>query len=420
MLKQGLLWARGYCTPNMLVILMLGFASGLPIALVLSTLQAFLKDYGTSLRTIGLFSIITSAYTFKFLWAPFLDSIKIPYLTNILGRRRGWLLVIQVLLASSIYMLGSSNPQTQMLQLIFFATSTAVLSASQDVVIDAFRIERLKSDEQGHGAAVVVFAYRIAMLVASAGPLIIAQLYSWKLAYMAMALCMLPPIIATLLIAEPKSDYKFAFKFAPWFKKSCVEPFRDFLERNGAVYILFFVFFYKMSDAFIAPMLMSFYKEMGFTNIEIAKVVKIYGLISTLFGGFLAGHFFDRVNIYIMLFWGVLLQIATNLVFIGMFYKGHDIPFLMLAISLENLAGGFSSVVLVAYLSKLCNKRFSATQYALLSAVAAGTRSFLSGFSGFSVEAFGWVEFFTLSCLLSMPSFVFLYLVKNSNKKVKI
>lgn len=420
MLAKNIKALSNYFTVNMLVMLVLGFASGLPIALILSTLQAFLKDYEISLKTIGLLSIITSAYTFKFLWAPFLDGIKIPYLTNFMGRRRSWLLVIQIALAFSIYMLGNSNPQTQLLQLSIFALATAFLSASQDIVIDAFRIERLTDDEQAKGAAVLVFAYRIAMLFASAGPLIISEIFSWQTAYTVMALSLIPPIIGTILLNEPNIEYKFALEFKEWFRKSCAEPFRDFFARDAAIYILLFIFFYKMSDAFIAPMLMPFYKELGFTNIEIAEIVKIYGLVATLFGGFVAGHLADKISQSSALFWGVSLQIATNIVFVAMYWRGHDSLFLMFAVSLENFAGGFSAIVLVAYLSKLCNKQFSATQYALFSAVVAGTRSFLSGFSGYSVEIFGWSQFFILSCLLSMPSFLFLYLLRNQDKEVVI
>ena len=402
----------------MLFMFILGFASGLPLSLVLSSLQAYLKDFDISLRTIGLFSIITSVYTFKFLWAPLIDSIRLPYITKLLGRRRSWLLVIQIMLGCALFMVGQTNPSTHLLQLFIFVTATAFLSASQDIVIDAFRIEFMEEREQGRGAAMLVFAYRIAMLVSSAGALFLSDIYSWKISYAVMGLCYVPIAFFTLMMPEPKVPFKFADKFGVWFKNSCVEPFNDFFKRSGAIAILFFIFFYKMSDAFIAPMLMPFYNELDFTNTEIATIVKIYGFAATILGTFIGGILTDKVSLNKMLFYGVLLQILTNLVFIMMYHQGHDANFLIFTIALENFANGLSAVVLVAYISLLCNKHFSATQYALLSAVAAGTRSFLSASSGILVEQVGWEQFFAISCLLSCPSFLFLYLLKHNHNKL--
>ncbi len=399
----------GYLNTSMAIILMFGFASGLPLVLIFSVLQAFLEDAGLDLKTIGLTALIGSTYTFKFLWAPLLDNIRLPFLFKLLGRRKSWLLLIQILLMYAIIMVGQYNPATHLFMVLIFTLSVAVLSASQDIVIDAFRVELLNNEQQGDGAAVVQFGYRIAMLVSATVALFLADMFSWRVSYFAMGLLLIPGIITTIIVKEPRVVLSKQNTIFSWIKHSFYMPILDFLSKNGAIYILLFILFYKMSDAFIAPMTLPFFKQVGFSNTEIAFSLKLYGGIATILGGFIGGYFLERVNIYKMLFIGSFLQIAANLAFITLAVGGKNFWYLIFAISAENISGGAGSVILVAYMSMLCNKQFTATQYALLSAIATVARTSVSGFSGFVAESAGWSGFFMLSCLLSMPTFLCLH-----------
>ncbi|MFL5338215.1 MAG: AmpG family muropeptide MFS transporter, partial [Geminicoccaceae bacterium] len=285
--------ARVYLEPRVLVVLLLGFASGLPLLLTLSTLTFWLAEAKVDLTSIGLFALVGLPYTWKFVWAPIIDRVPLPLLSRLFGRRRGWLLLVQLLLAGAIVALGASDPQQNLAGMALLATLVAFLSASQDIIIDAYRVELLEERQQGAGAAAVVIGYRLAMLLAGAGALVIAELAGWFWAYAAVAGCLGLGILTVLLAPEPKpsaaaSGADAADGPAQWLKRAVIEPFADFFRRNGlsaALLILLFIMLYKLGDALLGTMTIPFYVDLGFTKPEVATIVKGYGLIATLLGG---------------------------------------------------------------------------------------------------------------------------------------
>ncbi|HET6468938.1 MAG TPA: AmpG family muropeptide MFS transporter [Geminicoccaceae bacterium] len=415
-MRNWLSASRVYLEPPVIVVLLLGFASGLPLMLTLSTLTFWLAESGVEKSSIGLFALVGIAYGWKFVWSPVMDRLPLPLFSRTFGRRRGWLLFTQILLILAILGLGASDPTANLWQTAVFAVLVAFFSASQDIVIDAYRVEILEERQQGAGAAVIVIGYRVAMLVAGAGALVIAEYAGWFWAYASMAALMLIGVATVLFWREPAgSDAALARgqgHAAAWLREAVWEPLADFFRRNGmstAIVILLFIMLYKLGDALLGTMANPFYVELGFSKPEVAAIVKGYGLVATLLGGFLGGLIVNQRGILPGLWICGLVQMASNLVFVVQAWVGYDLAMLTVTISAENLAGGMGTAAFVAYLSSLCNLNYTATQYALLSSFMAQARTTLSAFSGFLAEAVPWVDFFLLTTLAAVPGLMLLW-----------
>lgn len=419
-----------YLDRRVIAVFILGFSSGLPLLLVFSTLSLWLKDEGISKTVIGLFALVRTPYTFKFLWAPLIDRLPLPVLTRLLGRRRGWVVTTQVALMASILALASTTPSMTPELTAVFALLVAFCSASQDIVIDAYRIEILEENQQGAGAAMIVNGYRIGMLVAGAGAISLADFLTWTDVYRIMAAMVLVGLITILLCREPEerktlgleADAERVASFvaraswlpekvsdvAGWFYGAVVCPFAEFMKRDGWVFILLFIMLYKMGDAYLGVMANPFYVEMGFSKQEIAFVSKLFGLGATIVGSLVGGVIVFRYGIRRALLICGILMAASNLVFAAQAMVGHSVPMLMVTIAVENLTGGMGTTALVAYLSSLCNVAYTATQYALLSSFMAFARDVLSASSGWVADHVDWVTFFIISTGLAIPGLLLL------------
>lgn len=406
---------------NLILVLLLGFSSGLPLGLTASTLTAFLTDAGIDVGTIGLFGFVAMPYTFKFLWSPLVDNIKLPVFCSILGRRRGWLIFTQVILMLSIILLGMSRPAEAAYFTAIMACMVSFVSATQDIVVDAFRIEILKPDEQGMGISMFIFGYRIGMLVSTAGVLYLASFYNWELAYFLISFLVLIGTVATLLCKEPvfseakKNNYN--RDISSWIIHSFVEPFMEFAKRVNALPVLLFILLYKLSDAYIGSMTTPFLLKTGFSKIEIANIVKTYGLVATLAGTFAGGWLAKQIGLFRLLIIGCIMQIISNLAFVLLSVYGHDNYVLMLVITAENFCSGLSNAAIVAYISLLCSKEFTASQYAVLSSFVTFGRTTLSSSAGYVVEYLGWSNFFIFSAILSLPVLFFMKAVMKTIPK---
>ena len=414
-----------YFHPSVLVVILLGFSSGLPLALTGTTLSVWMTESGVNLSTIGLFSLVGLPYTLKFLWAPVVDALDVPLLSRWLGRRRGWLLATQLLLAGAILFLGFQNPVAAPLMVAAGAVAVAFISATQDIVVDAFRVERLDTSEQAAGMAGYVAAYRIGMLVSGAGVIALvaalelagtprAQVWMWG--YVAAACCMVLGLLATFLAHEPEGpvrhDGEAAGQKAGALQRvvaTAVSAFTELLSRPHAFTILAFVLLYKFCDAFAGVLTAPFVISIGFDKATYAAIVKGVGLIAALAGGF-AGGALARTRPLVACLWiGGILQTVSNLVFTAQALIGPNVPFLTAAIVVENFTGAIGTVIFVAYLSTLCGVRaHTATQYALLTALTAVGRTFLASGGGFVAEATGWPLFFAISVLAGIPGLALL------------
>jgi PAT family beta-lactamase induction signal transducer AmpG len=403
---------RVYREPRMLAVLFMGFSSGLPLPLTFGTLSFWLAETGISRTSIGLFALIGISYSFKFVWSPFIDRLPLPWITRHLGRRRGWALALQVLLVIAILALGFSDPRTEPGVVALCAVVVAFLSASQDIVIDAYRIELLKPEEQGAGAAATQWGYRFGMIASSAGALFIAEFGGWTLAFAVMAALMSVGMVTVWLTREPEHS---AAALAPmpgdtasdrifaWVERAIIAPFADFMKRPGWVAIVVFVVLYKFGDALAGVMSNPFYVAMGFTKLEVASISKVFGVAATLAGLAVGGAMVYRLGMYQALLACGVLQAVSNLMYALQSVVGHDVALLTLTIGIENFTGGMGSAAFVAYLSSLCNVAFTATQYALLSSLATVGRTTLSASGGWLSEQLDWVAFFTLTTIAAVP-----------------
>jgi PAT family beta-lactamase induction signal transducer AmpG len=421
-LRPGRLEALAvYFKPRVLIVLFLGFSSGLPLALSGTTLAVWLTESGVDLGTIGLFSLVGLPYTFKFLWAPITDALDVPVLSRLLGRRRGWLIFTQLLLVVAIVFLGFADPAKSLPLVIFGALLVATASATQDIVVDAFRVESLETSEQGAGMAGYVAAYRIGMLVSGAGVLLlVAWLESagvardavWLWGYAAAAACMIIGIGASLLATEPEApglpDHAGQNPLQR-LAETAVGAFGEFLKRNGAIIILLFVVLYKFCDAFAGALTAAFVINIGFDKATYAAVVKGVGLAAALIGGFVGGSVARALPLATSLWIGGFLQMFSNFTFSWLAVVGVSVPALTFTIIVENFTGAIGTVIFVAYLSALCGDRaHTATQYALLTALAAVGRTTLASGGGFIAEATGWVWFFAITAVSAIPSLLLL------------
>lgn len=405
-----------YRRPRLIAVLLMGFSSGLPLALTFATLSFRLAEIGVSRTAIGLFALVGVPYSVKFLWSPLIDRLPVPLFTRHLGRRRGWALAIQPLLALAILALGLADPRSAPALTALFALAVAFLSASQDIVIDAYRIELLRPEEQGAGAAATQWGYRFGMLAASAGALYAASFGGWRFSYGLMASLMLVGMAAVWLTLEPEGcppperlpGAGAAARVAAWLREAVLGPFGDLLRRQGVLAILAFVILYKFGDALAGTMSNPLYVSLGFTKVELANIGKVYGFGASLAGLALGGIVVLRLGVLRALLICGALQMLSNLMYALQVWAGHNLIALALTIGVENLTGGMGSAAFVAYLSGLCNIAFTATQYALLSSLAAVGRTTLSASGGALADALGWTPFFFLSTAACLPGLALL------------
>ena len=433
-----------YREAAVLRMLLLGFSAGLPLLLVFGTLSFWLREAGVDRTTIGFVSWVALAYAFKWAWAPLVDRLPLPWLTRRLGRRRSWLIASQFAVAAGLIGMALTDPQQNLHLLVGFALATAFASATQDIALDAYRIESAALEKQAALAAAYQTGYRVAMIWAGAGALAIAarvdtapdayQFASWTAAYLAMAASMAVGVVTTLGAPEPLArvstetltrEGEAAARIAAqstlpgpltrllaWLHGAVVSPFADFVRRYRwqAVLLLALIATYRMSDVVMGVMANPFYKDMGFSKDEVAAVSKIYGVVMTLVGAFIGGVISLRIGVLRTLFIGAVLSAATNLLFAWLATRGHDLTFLVFAISADNLSAGIASSAFVAYLSGLTNVAYSATQYALFSSVMLLLPKYLAGFSGLAVDTFGYVNFFIGTTLLGVPVLLLVWL----------
>ena len=406
---------RFYLQQKVVAIFFLGFSAGLPFLLVYSTLSAWLSDAGLQMSTISTFAWLGFAYSLKFVWAPFVDAVPIPVLNALLGRRRSWLLLSQLAIMLSLFMMSSMDPVNAVTVFAIMALVVAFSSATQDIVIDAYRIECAEVELQGVLAAAYQYGYRVAMLIAGAGALYIAQYGSWSMAYKTMSACMLVGIITTLACHEPDVIIQrvdrsgaFAVRAVRWFRHAVADPFVDFFVRFGrfALVIIVFILFFRLSDYVLGILANPFYLDVGFSKAEIASVAKIYGVIVSLVGAGAAGWAVVRYGVARCLIIATVLIASTNLFFAVMTVVGAELWMLTVTISADNFAMGFGGTVFIAYLSSLVNAAFTATQYALMSSLMSLLGKFTAGYSGNVQEAIGWMGFFLYAAALGIPAII--------------
>lgn len=422
--------ARVYRERRVVVILLLGFSSGLPLLLVYATLSAWLKEAGVSLTAIGLFSWASTAYAIKFLWSPLVDRLPLPILTRALGQRRSWLITAQIAVAVCMVGLGSTDPTQNLSATALWAVLLAFASATQDIVIDAYRVETLPENRQGAGAANYTFGYRMAMLASGAGALIIADVSGWFAAYAAMACLMAIGLFTALISPEPVRQSTEESKqreqeitaavarFTRWPERlrrfaaetyaAVICPFVDFMSRRHWAMILLFVALYKYGDALLGVMANPFYLDIGFSKSEIAVVSKFYGMAMTVAGGLLGGVLATRYGILRTLLIGGIAQALSNLAFAAQALVGYSVPMLAVTISIENFTGGIATIAFIAYLSSLCNVAYTATQFALLSSLMAFARTIFASGGGWLADQMNWVMYFLLTTLAAVPGLVLL------------
>lgn len=394
----------------------LGFSAGLPLLLVLGTLSFWLREVGIDRSTIGYLSWVGLFYAGKWLWAPLVDRVPIFFLTKRLGRRRSWLLFAQTLIIIGLLGMASSDPKQDLQPIILFALLVAFASATQDIALDAFRIESAKPQYQAALAASYQTGYRLAMIWAGAGALWLAAraeqgigIYftnAWQFAYLVMALSIGVGIITTLLSPEPQMVQALKARSPKeWLLQTIVQPFVDFIGRYRwhAFLILALIGIYRISDVVMGIMANPFYVDMGYSKDEVAAITKVFGVIMTLLGAFLGGILALRFGVMRILFLGAVLSAASNLLFAWLSTRGHDLNGLVWVISADNLSSGIASAAFIAYLSSLTNVQYSATQYALFSSMMLLAPKWLAGFSGVYVDRFGYESFFITTALIGIP-----------------
>jgi len=393
------------------IVFLLGFASGLPLALTGGTLQAWMTVSGVDIVTIGIFTLVGIPYTWKFLWAPFMDRFVPPFL----GRRRGWIVVMQLMLMLAIAVMGSLNPAAAPWALAGLAIIAAFASSSQDIVIDAYRTELLKPVERGMGAAASVLGYRLAMLTSGALALIMADQIGWNATYYLMAGLMGLTVLATLWGPEPDV----AVQPPKTLTEAVVEPFNEFFSRRGAWLLLLLIVLYKLGDAFAGSLTTAFLiRGVDFTPTEVGAINKGMGLIATLVGVVIGGGLMIRLGLFRSLMVFGILQALSNLSFMWLAAAGKNYWLMAMAVGVENLAGGMGTAAFVALLMSLCNPRFTASQYALLSALAAVGRVYVGPASGYLVEAVDWVAFFGFTFAIALPGLILLWGMRGNIKNL--
>jgi PAT family beta-lactamase induction signal transducer AmpG len=424
-----------YKNPKVLAMLFLGFSAGLPILLVFGTLSAWLNSEDIDKSTIGFVSWVALAYGLKFIWSPLVDRMPIPLLTGLLGQRRSWMLLAQLGVITGLAALSMYDPKTSLTSIVSFAVLTAFSSATQDIAIDAWRIESIDDEYQGAMAGTYQLGYRIGMILAGSMAFVIADFYSWSAAYLCMAAFMIVGIISTFIISEPDhtlSDNEWKTEkrvvsllqrnqhlpekvrnLQAWFVGAVICPFADFFARNGwnALLILLFIAVFRMSDITLGVMAFPFYQDMGYSGSEIGIVSGLVGKFITITGALLGGVLVVHYGIMRMLLAGAIIVIITNLLFAWLAGQEPLVIWLVLVVGADNLAGGLAGTVFIAYLSSLTNRAYTATQYALFSSIMLLLPKFIGGFSGVVVDDSNYPTFFLYAATLGLPSVILILLL---------
>lgn len=403
--------------------LFLGFSAGLPLLLILGTLSFWLREAGIDRSTIGYLTWVGLIYAFKWMWAPLVDRLPIPMLTSFLGRRRSWLLFAQLLIIVGLLGMASADPRAQLTPIVWCALLVAFGSATQDIALDAFRIESADSDHQAALAATYQTGYRLALIWSGAGVLWLAaragvgalgyEASAWQFAYLCMALSIGVGVVTTLLSKEPaRIELAKARNAKAWLQQTLIEPFADFIKRYGwhAILILSLIAIYRISDVVMGIMANPFYVDMGYSKDEVAAVSKVFGVVMTLVGAFVGGVFTLRFGVMRILFLGAVLSAVSNLLFAWLATQGHDLYGLVWVISADNLSSGIATAAFIAFLSSLTNIQYSATQYALFSSMMLLMPKWLAGFSGVFVDAFGYQTFFISTAIIGVPVLLLIWL----------
>lgn len=419
---------QAYANRRMLTLLALGFASGLPAPLVFANLSIWLRDAGVSRTDIGLFAFAATPYVLNFLWAPLIDRLRLPWLTARFGQRRSWALLTQVTLMAAIFWLAGQNPATQLWAMAMAVLLVTTASATQDIVIDAYRIEVLEPQQYASGSAVAIWGWHLGgTLIGGAGGLLLADAFGWQIAYQVLALAVGIGMLAILLSPEPARQARIAVNAAEqqtrqqlshrlpnlpafliaalaWLYHTVIAPLADFIRRDGWMPILAFIFLFKFGDAMLGRMSGVFYRELGFSLVDIAEVSKAYGFLANMVGVLLGGILAARIGVLKALFVSGLFAATTNLTYSLLAHVGQQKAFLVLAVVSDNFTGGLVTVAFVAYLSSLCNVAYTATQYALLSSLGNLSRLWLSASSGYVVDRLDgdWAVFFALTAALAL------------------
>ncbi len=417
---------RGYLNPAVFIFLFLGFSCGLPFSLIGYSLSMWMSNLHISLPIIGFFALVLLPYNFKFLWAPFIDRIQLPFLAKKMGPKKAWLLVFQIGLIFSVIGLSCFSPDKNTwvypinhvnangetvhlmmpLQTYLFALLTAFFAASQDIVVDALRISTLKKEEYGEGAGMYQFGYRLGMLLSGAGVVAASTVISWQLAYFIVACILSVGLVSTFFIQEEKHIQKVVVKNF-WQEMVCL-PFRDFMQHINWFWLLIFIVLYKACNAVLGRMALPFYQDLGFSNQTIALVSGTIGPWITILGITLGGILVMRYNVLKLLFVLGVVEVITSVVFAVFSFFPESVPFFTLVILFDNIVGGMGGAVFVAFLSGLCSKQYAATQYALLSSLMMVAVSLVSGYSGIWVEQMGWFYFFLFTGALMIPALMLL------------
>ena len=414
---------RVYLEWPCLRMLFLGFSAGLPLLLILGTLSFWLREAGIDRSTIGYLTWVGLIYAFKWVWAPLVDRLPIPLLSKLFGRRRSWLLFAQLLIVIGLVGMASIDPKVQLTPIVWCALLVAFGSATQDIALDAFRIESADSDHQAALAATYQTGYRLALIWSGAGVLWLAaraeggvagyDASAWQFAYLCMALSISVGVITTLLSKEPaRIELTKARNIKAWLHQTLIEPFADFIKRYGwhAILILSLIAIYRISDVVMGIMANPFYVDMGYTKDEVAAVSKVFGVVMTLVGAFVGGVLTLRFGVMKILFLGAILSAVSNLLFAWLATRGHDLQGLVWVISADNLSSGIATAAFIAFLSSLTNIQYSATQYALFSSMMLLLPKWLAGFSGVFVDSFGYQYFFSITAIIGAPVLILIWL----------
>jgi MFS transporter, PAT family, beta-lactamase induction signal transducer AmpG len=395
----------------------LGILSGMPLTIIYSTLSTWMKTASVDIAVITTFAIARVFYSLKFLWAPFIDQISLPLLGRI-GHRKSWMCFMSAIIAFIIFTYSQCDPKESLTKMYILTIALGVASASLDIVIDAFRIDTIEKDQQSIAAANAVFGYLLGGLIAGAGVLYMADDYGWGLSFTVISALYAAGVCFILTLKEPKvkrEEFK-TFSLHSW-KVMTIDPFMDFLKRDGAIVILLAIIFYKLGDAFLGVVAYPFYYDLGFTLKEIALTVKLFGLSALVVGSYVGGYIMYRFGNFKGLLIGGIAQSITNFAFVWLNHMGHDVNALAIAIGIENLASGMGNAALIGYLSYLCNKQFSATQYALFSSASGLFSHTIVMYGGSMVKMMGWDMYFTMTVFLAIPGLITLVYL---NKKYSL
>lgn len=409
--KQVSIW-KSLLSKKMLITMLMGFSSGLPLLLTGKTLQLWMADVGVDLKTIGFFAMAGIPASFKFLWSPLMDRFSIQGF----GRRRTWLVISQISLTVALLIVASTDPKNNLYQMAVMAVLVAFFSASQDVAVDAYRRESLDDSELGLGSTFYVYGYRIAMYISGGVAILLAAKMSWSSVYYIMAAMMAVGLVTTFWAPEPVVDQPMPKSM----REAVVEPFKEFLSRHGAILILLFIILYKIGDNMAGGMLNPYYIKMGYSKEEIAYVAKTLGLVSTLSGSFLGGALILRLGLYNSLWLFGLLQATSTAMFAVLSVIEKSTVVFASVVVAEDLTGGMGTAAFVAFMGSMTNKKFTATQYALLSSFMGVPRTIFSSYSGMLAELLGWQYFFVSCGLMAIPGLIMIYFMKRLNQNTTI